>query len=456
MTTDTALINRLPVDLPDLDWITDPQRVARLSQDFAWFSPVLKRQLADKTAQIAVRPRTEEEIRAVVAACAREAIPITVRGSGTGNYGQAIPLHGGVVLDMSGYSGFGWVRGGVGRAQAGIRLNDFDRQARPSGWELRWLPSTFRSATLGGLFGGGFGGAGSITYGPVAAAGNVLGVRVMTVEPEPQVLELRSPQAMMMHHTYGTNGIVLELEVALAPALDWTESIATFTSFDAALEFSSALACAPGLVKKEVCFLGAPVPDYMASLSEYLPTGCHAVLIVLAESSQSGMEDMAASYGGSISYRKTAAEPGSRTLLEYTWNHTTLVALKLDKTLTYIQTGFDPPRHVAQVKALEKALAGEVLMHLEFLRTKDGAFNCSGLQLVRFTTEARLNEIMQICRDHGVNVNNPHVFIVEDGKQGQLNPAVLELKTRFDPQGLLNPGKLRSWHKPATSTVPAA
>ena len=456
MTTDTALIDRLPVDLPDLDWVTDPQRVARLSQDFAWFSPVLKRQLADKTAQIAVRPRTEDEIRAVVAACAREAIPITVRGSGTGNYGQAIPLHGGVVLDMSGYSGFSWVRGGVGRAQSGIRLNDFDRQARPSGWELRWLPSTFRSATLGGLFGGGFGGAGSITYGPVAAAGNVLGVRVMTVEPEPQVLELRSPQAMMMHHTYGTNGIVLELEVALAPALDWTESIATFTSFDAALEFSSALASAPGLVKKEVCFLGAPVPDYMASLAEYLPKGCHAVLIVMAESSQAGMEDLLSTFGGAISYRKTAAESGSRTLLEYTWNHTTLVALKLDKTLTYIQSGFDPPRHVAQVKALEKALGGEVLMHLEFLRTKDGAFNCSGLQLVRFTTEERLNEIMQIYRDHGVNINNPHVYIVEDGKQGQLNPVVLELKTRFDPQGLLNPGKLRSWHKPsAAADVPA-
>src|SRR5207245_3490296 len=108
-------------------------------------------------------------------------------------------------------------------------------------WELRWLPSTFRSATLGGLFGGGFGGAGSITYGPMAATGNVLGVRVMTVEADPRVVELRAPDALLMHHVYGTNGIVLELEVALAPALDWIESIATFPSFDAALDFSSAL-----------------------------------------------------------------------------------------------------------------------------------------------------------------------------------------------------------------------
>ena len=451
MNTDPERIANLPLELPALDWVTDAARVARLSQDFAWFSPVLKRQLADKTAEIAVRPRTEAEIGAVVAACARHAIPITVRGSGTGNYGQAIPLHGGVILDMSGYNAFGWVRHGTGRAQAGIRLADFDRQARPQGWELRWLPSTFRSATLGGLFGGGFGGAGSITYGPMAATGNVLGVRVMTVEPEPRVIELRAPDAMLLHHVYGTNGIVLELEVALAPALEWIESIATFTSFDAALEFASALGAAPGLVKKEVCFFGAPVSDHMTALADYLPKGCHAVIIVMAESSQAGMEDMAAAAGGTITYRKTAAESGSRTLLEYTWNHTTLVAMKADRSLTYIQSGFEPARHVEQVKALEKALAGEVMMHLEFLRTKDGAFNCSGLQLIRFSTEERLNEIMQIYRDHGVAINNPHVYILEDGKQGQLNPAVIEMKRRFDPQGLLNPGKMRSW--PAASAA---
>ena len=53
----------------------DPLRVGRLSQDFAWFSPVLKRDLAGKRGDIAVRPRTEAEIRQVVAACASAGIP---------------------------------------------------------------------------------------------------------------------------------------------------------------------------------------------------------------------------------------------------------------------------------------------------------------------------------------------------------------------------------------------
>jgi len=449
----------LPQDMPDLDWVTEPLRVGRLSQDFSWFSPVLKRELAGKRADIAVRPRSEDEIRAVVGACARQRIPITVRGSGTGNYGQSVPLHGGVLLDLSGYNRFCWVRDGVGRAMAGIRLTDFDAQARPLGHELRWLPSTFRSATLGGLFGGGFGGAGSINHGPLAAPGNVLGVRVMSVEPEPQVVELRGADAMLLHHTYGTNGIVLELEVALTPAIDWMECVVTFGQFDAALDFAYQFGLAPGLVKKEVCFLGAPVPDYMTTLGEHLPPGCHAVLLVFAPYCEDAMRAMAASLGGQVTYRKTAAEveASHRTLIEYTWNHTTLNALKIDKTLTYIQSGFTPARCLEQVRALEQALAGEVMMHLEFLRTKEGAFNCSGLQLVRYSSDERLNQVMQIYRDHGVQINNPHVYIVEDGKQNnQLDPAVIEMKRRFDPLGLLNPGKLRTWDAQRVNAAPQA
>jgi FAD/FMN-containing dehydrogenase len=216
-----AALAALRQALPSLAWIDDAAQLARLSQDFSWFSPVLKRQLQGHCADIALRPGNEEELRLAVAGCARLGLPITLRGAGTGNYGQIVPLQGGLLLDLSALNAFGWARDGVGRAQAGIRLADFDRAAQPSGWELRWLPSTFRAATLGGLFGGGFGGAGSITYGPIAAAGSVLGARVMSVEAEPQIIELRGAEAMLLHHRWGTNGIVLELEVALAPALPW-------------------------------------------------------------------------------------------------------------------------------------------------------------------------------------------------------------------------------------------
>ena len=433
-----------------IEWITD-SRVERLSQDFYWFSPVLKRQLEGLRADAVARPKTEDQIRTVVAACARAGVPITVRGSGTGNYGQCMPLHGGVILDLSAYNQLLWQRAGVARAQAGIRMMDMDRQTQSQGFELRCVPSTYRSATLGGLYGGGFGGVGSINHGPLASTGNVLGVRAMSVEPEPITAELRAPDALLLHHVYGTNGIVLELEVALAPAHPWLEAIVCFEGFDAAIEFADTLASSPGLVKKSVTLLAAPIPDLLLAatplLKQTMTPGSHAVFVLVAELAEAGVMQLVATFGGTVTLRKTAEDnrKSNRTIVEYTWNHTTLHAMKVDKSLTYIQSGFRAGEHVAQAKALRQLLGDEVLMHLEFIRTKEGAMNCSGLQLVRFSDEARLNHIMQMHREHGVYIANPHVYIVEDGKQGQVNDEVVAMKKRFDPAGLLNPGKLRGW-----------
>jgi len=448
MNAPVSAIEQLHLELPELDWITDPGRIARLSQDFSWFSPVLKRQLEGKVADSVVRPRTEDEIRRLVSACARRKVPITIRGSGTGNYGQTTPLAGGVVLDMTGYGALLWLRPGVVRAQAGIRLGDIERKAREGGQELRCMPSTYRSATLGGLFGGGFGGVGSINYGPLGAPGNVLGLRAMTIEPEPQIVELRGAEAMRMHHLWGTNGLVLELEVGLAPAQPWLETLTTFSTFDAALGFADALAHAPGLAKREVAFFASPVPDHLGQLAEYLPRGCHAVLSLVAEAGEETLRDLAAAHGGTIGYRRSAEEvqKTNRTLVEFTWNHTTLHAMRIDKGLTYLQSSFTPGQQVAQIAAMEKLFAGEVLMHAEYLRNMDGLLTCSALQLVRFSTEERLREIIRLHRAHGVRINDPHTFIVEDGKAGgALPPEVVAMKQRFDPQGLLNPGKLRDW-----------
>ena len=70
------------------------------SRDFFWYSPVLKRQLDHVTADLVVSPKDEAEVdpRARRPAYAH-GVPVTPRGAGTGNYGQAMPLAGGVVLE---------------------------------------------------------------------------------------------------------------------------------------------------------------------------------------------------------------------------------------------------------------------------------------------------------------------------------------------------------------------
>jgi hypothetical protein len=81
--------------------IEEPQAVERLSKDFYWYSPILKRLLDDKRAEIIIQPQSVEEIRKILSFSFTENIPVTVRGSGTGNYGQAVPLEGGIVLDLA-------------------------------------------------------------------------------------------------------------------------------------------------------------------------------------------------------------------------------------------------------------------------------------------------------------------------------------------------------------------
>ena len=431
--------------LPELDWIKEAPKVKRLSRDFHWFSPILKPQLEEKFAELAVRPNNEQELASVVAACARQRIPLNLRGGGTGNYGQLIPLNGGVMVDMTRLSAVTAMGHGTVRAQAGIRLGDLESHTRPFGWELRCMPSTWKLATLGGLFGGGFGGVGSVNYGPLAAPGNVLSVRMMTMEDTPRILTLQAPEALLLHHAYGSNGIVLEIELALAPRHSWIERLDTFMDFSSAMAFADALARSPGLVKRQIAVFAAPVLDYFTDLAKADVAGKHGVISVIGSESDALMASLLAQHRGHNALHFAEGENQGHSLIEYCWNHTTLQALKIDKSLTYLQTAYAPENYHQQALSMEAQLSDEVMSHIEFLRDMNGNMTCSGLPLVRYTTADRLNAIMDIYRSHGVKINNPHVIHIEDGKQGMIRADVVAMKRACDPYNLLNSGKLRGW-----------
>src|SRR5580692_11071045 len=81
--------------------LTAPQVLDRLSHDFYWYSPILRPKLVAKVADVAVQPRDTAELMAVLEYAGRQEVPVTVRGAGTGNYGQCVPLEGGILLDLT-------------------------------------------------------------------------------------------------------------------------------------------------------------------------------------------------------------------------------------------------------------------------------------------------------------------------------------------------------------------
>jgi hypothetical protein len=71
------------------------------------------------------------------------------------------------------------------------------------------------------------------------------------------------------------------------------------------------------------------------------------------------------------------------------------------------------------------------------------------IPIVRFTTEERLNDMIAYCRSIGVFVANPHVNSLEDGGRFRADNIQLRAKQKYDPRGLLNPGKMISFQKEA-------
>lgn len=432
--------------LGDVPVITDPPLIKQKSRDFYWYSPVLKTQLRGKFGDLVVVPRHEADVIQTVKVCVARSIPITVRGAGTGNYGQAMPLEGGVILEMTAMDKIKSLNGGILRVEAGKRLLDLEEETIPQGWELRFHPSTRRTATIGGFIAGGSTGIGAINYGLLRDRGSVLGLRVVTVEATPRVLELRGDDVLKATHAYGCNGIITECEMPMAPALPWVDVIAAFDTFAEAIDFGTALGNADPIVKKLITPIAAPTPQtYFRPLKPYLPAGKHIVIAMIGVTAVEPFELLVADHNGSVVYKKGPQDQNDiPPLYEFTWNHTTLQVLKTNKEVTYLQTLFGPDDYREKILHMIDAFGDECPMHVEFVRM-NGRLGCFGLQVVNYTTEARLREIIAYHEAHGCPIFDPHTYILEDGGMKEIDQVQLDFKREADPNGLLNPGKMRAW-----------
>lgn len=311
--------------------------------------------------------------------------------------------------------------------------------------------STWATATIGGFIAGGSGGVGSCTWGALRDLGNIIRLRVVTMEAEPQVLEFRGEELARVSHAYGTNGIITEIEMPLAPAYDWVEIFVATEDFMDAARFAEELANEDGILIKLASVYEAPVAnDYFQRVAPYVEKDTTLIGLMVAPHAMDAFEVfLARRPAARMIYRSDdndwARTPGP--VFEYGWNHTTLRALKVDPSITYLQVRFGHPTHLEKVKAMRDALSPEVLHHLEVMR-EGGKVMFAGLSLVKFTTEERLDEIVKIHEDAGCMIFNPHRYTLEEGGRQTVDDRQLKFKQQADPKGLLNPGKMIAWDDP--------
>lgn len=425
----------------------DPKQVELRSRDYFWYSPILSEDIGHFVGDLVVIPADEDEVRRVAAAAAKLRIPITIRGGGTGNYGQCVPLEGGIILDMTKIDKVLSIEPGRVRVQAGARISRLDDAVRETGQELLMYPSTRRIATIGGFFTGGSGGIGSLRHGMLRDDGNIYSVKVMTVEPEPKIIELHGHDIQKVQHAYGTNGIVMELEIGLTKATDWIHTAALFESYDATLRF-----CLKALDDKLDCYLLTTVDRrfsrFYTKFGDLFPADRDAVFAMIAPEEQARFAELVASFGGRVSFGMTQDAlhaKGLQPAYECGWNHTTLQALKAEEGWTYLQVAYPRPFDPDVVLRQMERYGDDQYMHHEMARL-EGEIQIFGLPLVRYKDrDDTYRVIRELEEKDGCDIYDPHAFTIEDGGMKEIDTMQIEFKKQADPFGLLNPGKTRGW-----------
>jgi len=431
-------------EIGEIPCTDNPRALRAKSHDWSEVSPILRKLLEGKSADLVVSPRTKAELKRVVSAAARLRIPVTARGAGTANYGQSVPLRGGIVLDMTRFTGVLWKRPGIVRAYAGTVIDEIDSVTRPDGWELRIHPSTKRVATIGGYISGGSAGIGSCVWGGLADLGNVSGLEVMSMHEMPVLREIRGKEVGLVQHAFGTNGIITEVEMPLAPAWEWIEAVVVFRDYMSAVRFGVRFADEAGLVKKLVSIQEWPTPGLWRQMNGIVPQGHSTVCCIVAVPFRPAFEELTKDYDGSIaSISEEGKGPYGVPLYEFAFGHALQQMRRSEPDRAAVQGTFRADNLVAFVERVHRRIAGQGPLRMELTRSRGRITGGAGV-FITYQNEEQIRALTRLLIEEGVEVNDVHAMSVERHRGGRRDDGSVELKRAMDPYNLLNPGKLES------------
>ncbi|WP_456844261.1 FAD-binding oxidoreductase [Cellulomonas sp. P5_C6] len=420
-----ALADELRALLGDDGVSTDHRVRERVSVDGATMSPLILELLPLGLADVVAFPTSASQVAACVAAAVRHRVPVTPRGKGTGNYGQAIPMPGGLVLDLTRARaiveiGDGWVT-----AEAGATMVAIEAAVRETGQELWMYPSTAQS-TVGGFLSGGSGGTGTIVHG-ANHQGFVVGLDVVHASTDAALVHVEGDDAQAYVHNYGTAGILARVTVRLEPLQDWRGFYASFDSqHDAfrALREIGLLTPRPRLVSADHPVVAAALPPDPA-----IPEGRASLRAILDPAAIDAATALVTAAGGTVEDLRDGPQ-ASLKLSVLSYNHPIEWLQKSDPG-TYIHLEVGGDALVDRLDEVQATIPGG-LLHLEA-----GHSVPIGMLAGVYEGPERLDEVIAALGLVGVGVHNPHQWNVDFEVE-----RTLELARTTDPDGLLNPGKL--------------
>jgi len=173
---------------------------------------------------VVVRPKTVEEVQEIMRYANKNRIPVIPRGAGSGMSGQAVPINGGVILDMKRMNRILEINPEdvFCRVEPGVVDDDLNRALKPYGVFYPVTPASSRIATIGGEIANNASGIRSVKYG--AVRDSLLGMKVVLANGELVTLGANTRVEAAGYQierlivgSEGTLGIIVEATIKFVP-----------------------------------------------------------------------------------------------------------------------------------------------------------------------------------------------------------------------------------------------
>ena len=174
--------------------------------------------------EIVVQPTSTDQVSRVVKLANERKIPILARGGGTGLCGSAVPIRGGIVLDMTRMSAIKEIRVEdlFCVCQAGVVYDRLMEALAPFKFSIPTAPGSGEACTIGGMIATNASGMRAIKYG--AMRDYVLGLEVVLASGEiihVGTRTLKNSSGYQLERLFvgseGTLGIITEATLRIAP-----------------------------------------------------------------------------------------------------------------------------------------------------------------------------------------------------------------------------------------------